>query len=83
MQILVIKYEIVEIPEQISKLFNEQGHGAFSFKETPVAGSYKVIIKTTDAGGKSFAKEVKINVQKDFHKDVIAKVNVTVSDYKS
>ena len=38
--------------------------GAFSFKETPVAGSYKVIIKTTDAGGKSFAKEVKINVQK-------------------
>ena len=56
--------------------------GAFSFKETPVAGSYKVIIKSTDAGGKSFAKEVKINVQKDFHKDVIAKVNVTVSDYK-
>ena len=76
------KYEIVEIAGTDFKNFSmDKDTGAFSFKETPVAGSYKVIIKTTDAGGKSFAKEVSINVQKDFHKDVIAKVNVTVSDY--
>ena len=77
------KYEIVEIAGTDFKNFSmDKDTGAFSFKETPVAGSYKVIIKTTDAGGKSFAKEVGINVQKDFHKDVLAKVNVTVSDYK-
>ena len=76
------KYEIVEISGTDFKNFSmDKDTGAFSFKETPVAGSYKVIVKSTDAGGKSFAKEVKINVQKDFHKDVIAKVNVTVSDY--
>ena len=76
------KYEIVEIPGSNFDNFSmDKDTGAFSFKETPVAGSYKVIIKTTDALGKSFAKEVEINVQKDFHKDVVAKVNVTVSDY--
>ena len=76
------KYEIVDIAGTDFKNFSmDKDTGAFSFKETPVAGSYKVIIKSTDAGGKSFAKEVKINVQKDFHKDVLAKVNVTVSDY--
>ena len=77
------KYEIVEIAGTDFNNFSmNKDTGAFSFKETPVAGSYTVIIKTTDAGGKSFAKEVKVNVQKDFHKDVLAKVNVTVSDYK-
>ena len=66
------KYEIVEISGTDFKNFSmNKDTGAFSFKEAPVAGSYKVIIKTTDAGGKSFAKEVKINVQKDFHKDVL------------
>ena len=75
--------EIVEIAGTDFKNFSmNKDTGAFSFKETPVAGSYKVIIKTTDAGGKSFAKEVNVNVQKDFHKDVLAKVNVTVSDYQ-
>ena len=77
------KYELVDISGTDFKNFSmDKDTGAFSFKETPVAGSYKVVIKTTDALGKSFAKEVKINVQKDFHKDVLAKVNVTVSDYK-
>ena len=77
------KYEIVEIAgTDFVKFSMDKDTGAFSFKEEPAAGAYKVIIKSTDAGGKSFAKEVKINVQKDFHKDVIAKVNVTVSDYK-
>ena len=77
------KYELVEIPGTDFKNFSmDKDTGAFSFKEAPVSGSYTAIIKTTDALGKSFAKEVKINVQKDFHKDVLAKVNVTVSDYK-
>ena len=51
------KYEIVEITGTDFKNFSmDKDTGAFSFKETPVAGSYKVVIKTTDALGKSFAK---------------------------
>ena len=77
------KYEIVELTGTDFKNFSmDKDTGAFSFKETPVAGSYKVVIKTTDALGKSFAKEVNINVQKDFHKDLIAKIDVTYSDVK-
>ena len=60
--------EIVDIVGTDFKNFSmNKDTGAFSFKETPVAGSYKVIIKSTDAGGKSFAKE-EINVQKIFAK---------------
>ena len=61
-------------------LFSMTETGVFSFKESPEAGTYKVWIKSTDDGGKFTSKLVTVEVQEDFHGDVLGKVNVTISD---